>query len=72
MKSLGHTGQEPWWTLVWHDDTLASQPITKLEPFHRFPDHDVAFWRSSWNADATAVAFKCGPPEGHHTAAARN
>jgi hypothetical protein len=68
MKSLGHTGQEPWWTLVWHDTSLASQPITKLEPWHRFPDHDVAFWRSSWNADATAVAFKCGPPEGHHTA----
>lgn len=69
MKSLGHTGQEPWWTLVWHDPALASQPITSLQPWHRFPDHDVAFWRSSWNADATAVAFKCGPPEGHHTLA---
>jgi len=70
MKSLGHTGQEPWWALVWHDASLASQPITALQPWHRFPDHDVAFWRSSWNADATAVAFKCGPPEGHHTLAA--
>jgi len=69
MKSLGHTGQEPWWTLVWHDASLASQPITSLQPWHRFPDHDVAFWRSSWTADATAVAFKCGPPEGHHTLA---
>jgi hypothetical protein len=68
MKSLGHTGQEPWWTLVWHDASLASQPITGLEPWHRFPDHDVAFWRSDWGAQATAVAFKCGPPEGHHTA----
>jgi hypothetical protein len=70
MNSLGHTGQEPWWTLIWHDSSLASQPITTLQPWHRFPDHDVAFWRSSWNADATAVAFKCGPPEGHHTLAA--
>lgn len=68
MKSLGHTGQEPWWTLVWHDDKLASEPITKLPPYHRFPDHDVVFWRSDWTANATAVAFKCGPPEGHHTA----
>ena len=67
MKSLGHTGQEPWWTLVWHDDTLASDPITSLPTYHRFPDHDVAFWRSSWGKDATAIAFKCGPPEGHHT-----
>jgi Domain of unknown function (DUF4962)/Heparinase II/III-like protein len=70
MKSQGHTGQEPWWTLVWHDPALASQPITSLQAWHRFPDHDVAFWRSSWNAGATAVAFKCGPPEGHHTLAA--
>jgi len=68
MKSLGHTGQEPWWTIVWHDRSVASQPIAKLDPWHRFPDHDVAFWRSSWSADATALAFKCGPPEGHHTA----
>ena len=67
MKSLGQTGQEPWWTLVWHNDKLAADPIAKLPPYHRFPDHDVAFWRTSWNADATAFAFKCGPPEGHHT-----
>ena len=68
MKSLGHTGQEPWWTLVWHDPSVGSQPIATFEPFHHFPDHDVAFWRSGWSADATAIAFKCGPPEGHHTA----
>jgi len=67
MKSLGHTGQEPWWTLVWHDDALTSDPISKLPTYHRFPDHDVAFWRSGWGKDATALAFKCGPPEGHHT-----
>src|ERR1700743_447738 len=60
MKSLGHTGQEPWWTLVWHDTSLSSQPIARLDPWHRFPDHDVAFWRTDWGAQATAVAFKCG------------
>ena len=27
------------------------------------------FTRTSWNADATAVAFKAGPPEGHRVAA---
>jgi hypothetical protein len=69
MKSQGHTAQEPWWTLVWHDRALASEPIAKLAPWHRFPDHDVAFWRSDWGPQATAVAFKSGPPEGHHTAA---
>jgi hypothetical protein len=25
----------------------------------------VVFWRSDWGAQATAIAFKCGPPEGH-------
>ena len=25
---------------------------------------NVAYWRSDWTADATAVAFKCGAPEG--------
>ena len=67
MKSMGHTGQEPWWMLVWKDNSLAAEPIAKLAPFHRFPDHDVVFWRTDWSAKATAIAFKCGPPEGHHT-----
>ena len=70
MKSRGHTAQEPWWTLVWRDDNLHGTPIAKLPAYHRFEDHDVAFWRSDWTPQATAFAFKCGPPEGHHTAAA--
>jgi hypothetical protein len=65
MKSMGHTGQEEWWTLVWRNPKLKSTPIEKIEPWHHFTDHDVVFWRSGWNAQATAIAFKCGPPEGH-------
>ena len=35
-------------------------------PYHYFPDMDVIHWRSSWdNPDATALAFKAGPPGGH-------
>jgi len=64
MKSLGHTSQEEWWTLAWRDDALGSMPIEKLPKWHLFADHQVAFWRSGWGADATAVAYKCGPPEG--------
>lgn len=67
MKSQGHTGQEPWWSLVWHDASVPSQPMSKLDPYHHFKDMDVAFWRTDWSANATAIAFKCGPPEGHHT-----
>jgi hypothetical protein len=65
MKSMGHTGQEEWWTLAWRNPKLKAMPIEKVELWHHFTDHDVVFWRSDWSAGATAIAFKCGPPEGH-------
>ena len=65
MKSLGHTGQEEWWTLAWRNPKLQATPIEQIQPWHHFTDHDVVFWRSGWDAQATAIAFKCGPPEGH-------
>lgn len=67
MESLGHVNQEDWWSLAWYDPKVAAMPIEKLKPWHHFPDQDVVFWRTDWSSDATAVAFKCGPPEGHHT-----
>ena len=68
MESMGHVNQEDWWSIAWLDAKLPATPITKLSPYHYFPDHGVVFWRTDWTANATAVAFKCGPPEGHHTA----
>jgi Domain of unknown function (DUF4962)/Heparinase II/III-like protein len=68
MKGLGHTGQEEWWTLAWRNSKLKSTPIEELKPWHHFSDHDVVFWRSGWDAQATAIAFKSGPPEGHSAA----
>ena len=65
MRSLGHTSQEEWWTLAWRDPKLASKPMSQIQPWHWFRDHDVVYWRSGWDANATAIAFKCGPPEGH-------
>lgn len=68
MKNdLGQVNAEEWWSVVWRDDNLRPAPIATLPLWHRFPDADVVFWRSGWGADATAVAFKCGPPEGHET-----
>jgi len=46
---------------VWRNPKLKATAIEKLEPWHHFPDHDVVFWRSGWDAQATAIAFKCGP-----------
>jgi hypothetical protein len=65
--TLHQVNAEEWWSVVWRDSDVKAAPITNLQPWHRFPDIDVVFWRSSWDANATAVAFKCGPPEGHQT-----
>ena len=65
MKSMGHTSQEEWWTLAWRNPKLVATPVEKMKPWHHFEDHDVVYWRSGWDAQATAIAFKCGPPEAH-------
>jgi hypothetical protein len=68
LESLGQDSAEDFWSLVWHDAKLAPVPIASQQRWHYFPDHEVAYWRSEWSDQATAFAFKCGPPEGHHTA----
>ncbi len=69
LAKLGQTNFEDYWALVWYDPTVAPIPITAQPRFTYFRDHEVVYWRSSWSANATAFAFKCGPPEGHRTAA---
>ena len=65
LKSKGQVNAEEFWTFIWYNPQLKPQPITKQLRWHYFPDHEVAYWRSGWDDDATAFAFKCGPPEGH-------
>jgi hypothetical protein len=67
LRQFGHVNAEDFWSLVWYDAKLKAVPINKQVTWHYFPDHDVFYWRSNWSRDATAFAFKCGPPEGHHT-----
>lgn len=44
-------------------------PDSDVPPYHYFSDMDVVHWRESWdNPEATAIAFKCGPPGGHSMA----
>lgn len=39
-------------------------------PFHYFDDMEVVHWRNKWSdPNATAIAFKSGPPAGHRIAA---
>ncbi len=67
LKSKGQVNAEEFWTFIWYNDAIKPVPIEKQEKWHYFPDHEVVYWRSSWNDDATAFSFKAGPPEGHAT-----
>jgi hypothetical protein len=66
LERFGHVNKEDYWSLLWYDAQVAAVPIERQPRWHHFKDHDVAYWRSDWGPDATALAFKCGPPEGHH------
>jgi heparinase II/III-like protein len=69
LKGFNQVNAEDFWSLVWYDANLRPVPIEQQPAWHYFADHDVFYWRSNWSRDATAFAFKCGPPEGHHTEA---
>jgi hypothetical protein len=69
LKGFGQGNAEDFWSLVWYDAKVKPMPVERQQAWHYFPDHDVFYWRSDWSRDATAFAFKCGPPEGHHTEA---
>ncbi len=69
LRSKGQVNAEEFWTFIWYDPSIKAVPIERQATSHYFKDHEVVFWRSSWNDDATAWAFKAGPPEGHSAAA---
>jgi hypothetical protein len=69
LKRFDQVNAEDFWSLVWYDAKLKPVPVEQQPAWHYFPDHDVFYWRSDWSRQATAFAFKCGPPEGHHTEA---
>jgi len=69
LKQFGQVNAEDFWSLIWYDAKLRPVPIERQTTSHYFADHDVFYWRSDWSRNATAFAFKCGPPEGHHTEA---
>jgi hypothetical protein len=66
LERFGHVNKEDYWSLLWYDAAVKPVPIEQQPRWHWFKDHEVVFWRSAWGPDATALAFKAGPPEGHH------
>ena len=69
LQGFAQVNAEDYWSLVWFDPQVKSIAIDQQPTSHYFRDHEVVFWRSDWSKNATAFAFKCGPSEGHHSAA---
>jgi len=67
-RAFGHTSLEEHWTLLWRDASIEAAPMTRLPLWHHFQDSGVVFFRTSWEKDGLAFAFKAGPPEGHRAA----
>lgn len=65
LRRAGGEWEDAGMQFLWFDPSLAAAPITALPTFHHFTDHGVISWRSSWDADATVLAFKSGPPLGY-------
>jgi hypothetical protein len=60
--------REPMWAFLSRDASVKPSQLSKLPLSHYFKDNDTVYWRSDWTKDATAFAFRCSPPEGHHAA----
>ncbi len=60
--------REPMWAFINRDPKLKPADLSQIPLQYYFKDSDTIFWRSSWTKDATAFAFRCAPPEGHHAA----
>jgi len=60
--------REPMWVFINRNAKLKSAPLAQIPLQVYFDDNDTVFWRSSWDKNATAFAFRAAPPEGHHAA----
>ncbi|HEY2931686.1 MAG TPA: DUF4962 domain-containing protein [Acidobacteriota bacterium] len=68
-RSHRHMNMEDIWTFLWYDPSVSVLPLDRVPLWRHFENAGVVFWRTGWDENATAIAFKCGPPEGHHAAA---
>ena len=60
--------REPMWAFINHDANIKPASLADIPTQVYFVDNDTVFWRSDWTKNATAFAFRCAPPEGHHAA----
>jgi len=61
-----------WFSLVWHDPTVAGGSVHNLPTTAFYPDLGMAFVRDGWTARNVGVMFKCGPYGGYKLNEYRN
>ena len=63
---LNNKPNQSCWNLLWLDEKLDSQNPLDILPLGKYyPDIETVFARTSWDPDATAVAFVSRPMGGH-------
>ncbi len=65
-RELQTTTWEKTWAFYAHDPAIRAVSMSAVPTSYYFRNAETAFWRSGWQRDATAFAFRCGSPEGHH------
>jgi hypothetical protein len=64
-----HLNIDSAFSLLWQEQPFspdAEQGYATCPPYHYFHDMDIIHWRNDWfDPNATAIAFKSGPPAGH-------
>ncbi len=64
LRGFGHRNQQEHWMLLWWDPALRASSMKGFPLTHHFADSGVVYHRTSWEREATAFAFKAGPPQG--------
>lgn len=52
------------YVLLWYDPTLEAKSFRTSDTANVFPEHGLVTVRDSWDENATAIWFKCGPFQG--------
>jgi hypothetical protein len=64
-RRVGRDAYCAWANLLWYDETVEPEPLSRLPVFWNCGDIGWITARSDWRDNAVMVGFKCGPMHGH-------
>ncbi|UCH61977.1 MAG: heparinase II/III family protein [Fidelibacterota bacterium] len=66
---LSEPHQYNWMDFIVYDPEITPESPENLPTLKHFSDNDFVSLRTSWQEDATAIGFRCGPAPGHRNQA---